>query len=114
MPVCERQIVDAMGIGIHPSCSDLVQEGLPQMCRIAIDKLDLRASVLAERFAKPGRERQATCPAADDQDAMNAARGVPSAFIPGSGGSPCAPENVLPNTQRGSAWLFTSLLLRGR
>lgn len=78
MPVCEREIVDAVGIGIHPSCGDLVQERLPQVRRIAIDESDPRATALAERFAKPGRERQATRPAADDQDAMKAARGVRS------------------------------------
>ena len=50
------------------------------MRRKAVDESDLRASALAERFAKPGRERQAPRPAADDQDAMKAARSVRSRF----------------------------------
>ncbi len=73
VPMREREIVDAVRIGIHPSRGDLVQQRLPQVRGAAIDQRDLGPAPLAQRFPEARRERQAAGATADDQDAMQAA-----------------------------------------
>ena len=58
MPVREREIIDAVNVGIQTPGRDFVQQRLPQMRRIAIDQRDLGAPAPSQLVAEARRQRQ--------------------------------------------------------
>ena len=70
MPVGERQIVDAVYVGIHAARSHLVQQRLPQVCGVLVDQYHLGPSAPCQLVAESCGERKTSGAAADDDDAV--------------------------------------------
>src|SRR4051812_24133863 len=74
VPMRLRQVVDFVHAEIHAAGPDLMQQRLPQMGPILVDKGNVGLFAPTQLVAEPGHELQPAGAAADDYDAMEIGR----------------------------------------